>query len=163
MSEKAGPRHGVVVGCLVRNAKEEVLLIRHHKRGWEIPQGRVEEGENLVDALHREVAEEAGVRIEIGPLAAVWSMVSPPAAVIFAFLGRYRSGALLASDDSDEAGWFSEAEAAEKVTSSVMRERLAALLQFDGTVSYRCYSVRPYRLHLERGLAAWSEGAREIP
>lgn len=156
MSEKISPQHSVVVGCLVRNAHQEVLLIRHHKRGWEIPQGRVEEGENLVDALHREVREEAGVEIEIGPLAAVWSMVSPPPAVIFAFLGRYAGGELAASDDSVEAAWFSEAEATEKVTSSVMRERLAALLNFHGSVPYRSYSVRPYQLHLERDLLEWS-------
>ena len=47
----SSPLHSVVVGCLVRNEKNEVLLIRHQKRGWEIPQGRVEEGENLLDAL----------------------------------------------------------------------------------------------------------------
>ena len=149
MSGKVNPQHSVVVGCLVRNSEEQVLLIRHNQRGWEIPQGRVEEGENLVDALHREVREEAGVDIELGPLAAVWSMVSPPASVIFAFLGRYAGGQLSASDDSLEARWFSEAQAAEKVTSSVMRERLAALLRFDGTVCYRSYTVRPYQLHLE--------------
>jgi 8-oxo-dGTP diphosphatase len=152
MPAKSGPQHSVVVGCLVRNAKEEVLLIRHHLRGWEIPQGRVEEGENLVDALHREVAEEAGVEIEIGPLAAVWSMVSLPPAIIFAFLGRYTGGEPAASGDSVEAGWFSEAEAVQMVTGSVMRERLAALLSFDGTVCYRSYTVRPYQLQLERGL-----------
>ena len=157
MSGRMNPQHSVVVGCLVRNAEEEVLLIRHHKRGWEIPQGRVEEGENLVDALHREVREEAGVDIELGPLAAVWSMVTPPAAVIFAFLGRYAGGELVASDDSLEAGWFSEAEAAEKVTGSVMSERLAALLRFGGTVCYRSYTVRPYQLRLERDIASQGE------
>ena len=41
------PRHIVVVGCLIRNGNDEVLLVRHHKRGWEMPQGRVEEGEGL--------------------------------------------------------------------------------------------------------------------
>jgi 8-oxo-dGTP diphosphatase len=152
MSEKLSPQHSVVVGCLVRNDENEVLLIRHHKRGWEMPQGRVEEGENLLEALRREVLEEAGVEIEIGPLAAIWSMVSLPPALIFAFLGRHTGGEPVASDDSVEAGWFSEAEATEMVTGSVMRERLAALLQFNGTVCYRSYTVRPYRLQLERGL-----------
>ena len=153
MSETTSPQHSVVVGCLVRNVKGEVLLIRHHKRGWEMPQGRVEAGENLVDALHREVREEAGVEIEMGPLAAVWSMVSLPPAIIFAFLGRHTGGEPVASDDSVEAGWFSEAEATAMVTGSVMRERLAALLQFNGTVCYRSYTVRPYQLQLECGLA----------
>jgi 8-oxo-dGTP diphosphatase len=144
------PRHTVVVGCLVRNGSGEVLLIRHERRGWEIPQGRVEEGENLVEAVQREVAEETGVVVEVGPLAAIWSMVSPPSALIFAFLGRYISGDLAPTDDSLEALWVPEDRAVEKVTSPVMRERLAVLLQFDGALRYRSYSVKPYRLQLER-------------
>ncbi|MEI6704725.1 MAG: NUDIX hydrolase, partial [Deltaproteobacteria bacterium] len=136
MSTGSTPLHSVVVGCLVRNTNNDLLLIRHHKRGWEIPQGRVEEGENLIDAVCREVREEAGVEIEPGPLGAVWSMISQSPAIIFTFLGLYRSGDLLTSGDSEEAGWFSEVEAIEKVTSSVMRERLKALLNFNGSVVY---------------------------
>ncbi|QXE89712.1 NUDIX hydrolase [Geomonas subterranea] len=155
MTEQADPRHTVVVGCLVRNAKDEILVIRHRKRGWEIPQGRVEEGENLLDAARREVAEEAGVEVEIGPLAAVWSMVSPTSALIFAFLGRYLSGELNPTDDSEAAAWVSEAEALKMVTSPVMRERLTGLLNHDGGVSYRSYAIKPYQLHLERNLLSW--------
>lgn len=143
------PLHTVVIGCLVRDKGDNILLIRHHKRGWELPQGRVEEGENLVDALCREVREEAGIEIEPGPLGAVWSLISGQPAIIFTFLGRYKSGDLHPSGDSVEAGWFSEAEAIGKVTGSVMRGRLTALLNFDGTAMYRSYSIRPYQVHLE--------------
>src|SRR5512137_1999737 len=116
MATGSSPLHSIVVGCLVRNDKGEVLLIRHQKRGWEIPQGRVEEGESLVDALHREVREEAGVEIEMGPLAAVWSKVTPPSAVIFTFLGRYVSGDIAPTEDSEEAAWIAPSEALELVT-----------------------------------------------
>jgi len=152
MSTGSSPLHSVVVGCLVRNASNAVLLIRHQKRGWEIPQGRVEEGENLVDAICREVREEAGVEIEPGPLGAVWSLISESPAIIFTFLGSYKSGELAASGDSEEAGWFSEAEAAKKVTGSVMQGRLAALLKFDGFPVYCSYSTRPYQVLLEQRL-----------
>ena len=152
MSTGSGPQHTVVVGCLVRNASNAVLLIRHHKRGWEIPQGRVENGENLIEALRREVQEEAGVEMEVGPLAAIWSMISESPAIIFTFLGRYKSGDLETSGDSEEAGWFSESEAVEKVSSSVMRGRLMALLSFDGSPVYYSYSTRPYQILLEQKL-----------
>lgn len=152
MSTGSSPMHSVVVGCLVRNSSDDVLLIRHHKRGWEIPQGRVEEGENLIDALRREVREEAGVEIEPGPLGAVWSLISESPAIIFTFLGRYRSGNLLTSGDSEEAAWFSEAEAVEKVSGSVMRERLKALLSYNGTLVYRSYAIRPYQLLTEQNI-----------
>lgn len=152
MSTGSTPLHSVVVGCLVRNGSNDVLLIRHHKRGWEIPQGRVEEGENLIAALCREVREEAGVEIEPGPLGAVWSLISSSPAVIFTFLGRYKSGELQTSGDSEEAGWFSEAEALEKVSGSVMQGRLKALLNFNGSAVYRSYSTRPYQVLMEQNL-----------
>lgn len=146
---ESSPRHSVVVGCLVRNSNDEVLLIRNHKRNWEIPQGRVEEGENLIEALRREVLEEAGIEIIPGPLAAVWSMVSLPSAIVFAFLGRYKSGDLSSSGDSAEACWLPEKDALEKVTGTVMKERLKALLGFNGSAIYRSYTTRPYELQLE--------------
>ncbi len=148
-TSKSSPVHTVVVGCLVRNDSNEVLLIRNHKRGWEIPQGRVEEGEDLIAALQREVLEEAGVEIEVGPLAAVWSMISLPPAVIFTFLGRYRSGDLSGSGDSAEACWFSEGDALAKVSGTIMNERLKALLNYNGSTRYRSYTTRPYQLQQE--------------
>ncbi len=154
MTTVGSPLHSVVVGCLIRNMNNEVLLIRHHKRGWEIPQGRVEEGENLIAALHREVREEAGVEIEPGPLAAVWSMVSLPPAIIFTFLASYKGGELFFSGDSVDAGWFSEAEAFDRIAGTVMRERFKALLSYNGTAMYRAYSTRPYHVQLETGLGS---------
>lgn len=149
MSSENNPRHTTVVGCLVRDEDNRVLLIKHCKRGWEIPQGRVEEGENLLDALRREVREEAGVEIEPGPLAAVWSMLTPPSAVIFTFIGRYAGGELSCSDDSVDACWFSEEEALQLVTGSVMRDRLRVLLEYQDTTVYRAYTIRPYQVQLE--------------
>ena len=146
------PLHTLVVGCLVRNANDEILLIRHQKRGWEIPQGRVEEGENLIDALHREVLEEAGIEIEKGPLAAVWSKVTVPPAVIFTFLGRYLSGELAPTGDSAEARWIAPEKALEEVSNKVMKDRLQVLLHFDGTINYRSYTLKPYQVLLEQGL-----------
>ncbi len=146
------PLHTLVVGCLVRNANDEILLIRHHKRGWEIPQGRVEEGENLIDALHREVREEAGIEIEKGPLAAVWSKVTSPPAVIFTFLGCYLSGDLAPTGDSAEAQWIAPDKALEEVSNKIMKDRLDVLLHFNGAINYRSYTLKPYQVLLEQGL-----------
>ena len=43
---------------------DAVLCVHHRVRGWELPGGKVEEGEEEVTAAIREVAEEAGVRIQ---------------------------------------------------------------------------------------------------
>jgi len=148
--------HDVIVACLVRNAAGELLLIRHHRRGWEMPQGHIEEGENLIAALHREVLEESGVTIELGPLAAVWSKLTAPPALVFSFLGRYQGGDLAAGSDSLEAGWFAVDQAIGMVSNPVMRERLSVLLGYSGSVRYLSYSTGPFQFRLEKDLGSWS-------
>lgn len=40
-----------------------VLLVRHPTRGWELPGGHIDEGEDACHAFEREVAEEGRVRV----------------------------------------------------------------------------------------------------
>jgi 8-oxo-dGTP diphosphatase len=140
------PKHQVVAGCLVRNGAGELLLIRHRQRGWELPQGRIEEGESLTTGVCREVREETGVEIDLGALAAVYSKLTPPSAIIFSFLAVYRGGELTPSEESPELGWFSTEVALARVTHPVNRERLLTLLDFSGQVVYRAYTVAPFAL-----------------
>lgn len=145
------PKHIIVVSSLVRN-DGQVLLVRHHRRGWEMPQGKVEEGESLIEALHREVLEETGVTVEAGPLAAVWSKLAPPSALILGFLARYRGGELATSDECPEVGWFAADEALKLVTHTVNQDRLRTLLDFSGSILYRSYTPDPYQVHEEQTL-----------
>jgi len=82
MTTKA-PRHIVAVFGLIRNSAGEVLMIDSPRRGWELPGGQVEEGENLIRALEREIEEESGVKAGIGTLVGVYSRLDPPFMVLF--------------------------------------------------------------------------------
>jgi len=58
------------VGAVVTDARDRVLLVREDGR-WLAPGGAVEAGETHVEALVREVREEAGIEVSVGrPVAA---------------------------------------------------------------------------------------------
>ena len=58
----------MVVVAVVLHA-ERVLLVQEAKQSvrgtWNLPGGRVEPGEGLADAMQREIAEEAGIAVEL--------------------------------------------------------------------------------------------------
>lgn len=140
------PKHILVVSCLIRNESNQVLLVKHRSRGWEVPQGRVEEGESLIFALSREALEEAGVTICHAKLEMIWSKVSEPSAVVFCFSARYASGELTPSEETPCVEWCSESEVAKRITHPINRDRIQALLCANGHLQFRSYTTGPYRL-----------------
>lgn len=145
MNQEHSPRHILVASCLVRNEADQILLVRHYRRGWELPQGRVETGEALLEALQREVHEETGIMITAPRLATVWSKLSEPAAVIFCFCAEYLDGDLIPSEETPELGWYNEAEAGSMIIHPVNQDRLRVLLGNSGTTQFKSYRTGPYR------------------
>jgi 8-oxo-dGTP diphosphatase len=90
-----------------------VLLVRRArspaKGFYSLPGGRVEFGESLHAALHREVAEETALTIEIIELAG-WREVLPTAAggghyLIMSFAARWLTGEPVLNDELDDFSW----------------------------------------------------------
>ncbi len=80
MTAPAPPQHPQLAVSAVIFRERKVLLLRRAKSPgtgfYSLPGGRVEFGESLHTALHREVDEETGLRIEILGLAG-WREVLP--------------------------------------------------------------------------------------
>ena len=110
------PEHPIVGVAAVVLHNGQVLLIqrgREPAKGlWGLPGGMLELGETLVEGVQREVLEECGVEIEVGPLAGVFEPMQHDDAgrlrfhyVVLDYLARYVSGELRAADDADDARW----------------------------------------------------------
>lgn len=139
------PLHVVAVTGSVLDMAGRVLLVRVAARGWEMPGGQVEEGEDLVAALKREIEEEAACRVNVNRLIGVYSKLTPPVMALHLFACAHVGGEARAREEAvPEVGWFSVEEALRLVRHPPSAQRLAdALSPVDGVV-YRTYRLNPY-------------------
>jgi len=142
------PKHIVAVGGLVRNAEGRVLMLRSPRRDWEFPGGQVEEGEDLVTALQREVLEETGMTVTVGSLAGVYSNLKSHI-VMFDFLCDLVSGDLQTSAESPAVEWVEAGEALGRIIRPVIRDRMRDMLEFTGEVVYRAYEFDADKVYTE--------------
>jgi len=133
--------HTVGVCGVVRDGQRRVLLVRTAEAGWELPGGKVEEGEDLLEALVREVREESGCSLDtIGRLFGIYMAVDG-STLLFAFHATSTKANPSALDDEDslEAAWFDADTALTKVTHKREHQRLEDGLANLPDVIYRVY------------------------
>ncbi|NMH71661.1 NUDIX domain-containing protein [Bacillus sp. RO2] len=126
--ERVTPKHIVSAATVVLNDKNEVLLIKGPRRGWEMPGGQVEEGESLKDAAIRETKEESGIDVEIVKFCGVFQNVSGSICNTL-FLARAVGGTPTTSPESLEVGFYPVEQALEMVTYMNFRERIEYCLK----------------------------------
>jgi 8-oxo-dGTP diphosphatase len=108
------------VGAVVLR-EDEVLLVRRGQepsRGkWSIPGGVLELGETIGEAARREVREECGLEIEVGPVVEIRDAIFRDDAgriqfhyVLIDIVARYVGGELTIGSDAQEARWVGKSE-----------------------------------------------------
>jgi 8-oxo-dGTP diphosphatase len=105
----------VSVGAVILDGSKVLLVKRGHaplKGQWSLPGGVVELGETLEAAVAREVREETGLDIDVGPVVEVLERVhhAPDGRVeyhyvIIDYKCRVRGGTIAGASDADEACW----------------------------------------------------------
>ena len=114
MAASLPPHHPqlAVSAAIFRDGK--ILLVRRArspaKGFYSLPGGRVEFGETLHTALHREVDEETALKIEIVDLAG-WREVVPGTGdvghyLFMSFAARWTSGEAVLNDELDHFVWL---------------------------------------------------------
>ncbi|WHY01430.1 NUDIX hydrolase [Neobacillus sp. DY30] len=119
----SAPKHIVSAAAIVLNEKNQLLLVKGPRRGWEMPGGQVEEGESLTDAVIRETKEESGIDIEVIKFCGIFQNIEGSICNTL-FLGKPIGGQLTTSPESLEVGFFPLGEALEMVTWNNFRQRI---------------------------------------
>jgi ADP-ribose pyrophosphatase YjhB (NUDIX family) len=141
-------RHGrIAVGCsaaVLDPTGDRLLLMRRADNGrWSVPGGYLDPGETLTEACAREVYEETGLRVQVGPLLGVYT--SPHVRLDYADGNRWQlvilhfaaeavGGALHPTEEATEVGFFRLAEAEGLDLSGLDRLRVADAFSTDGAV-----------------------------
>lgn len=145
--EYVSPRHILAVSGYITDAAGRVLLVRTAWRSdtWELPGGQVEEGEDPVAALVREVREETGIEAEIGGLTGVYYSTARGGVCNLVFRGTAAGGHLAPSGETVEAAFvrLSEANIAAFVTRPHFRTRVLDAMA-GRSVPYELFRLRPF-------------------
>lgn len=155
------PTHIVAVGGITEDKDGNILLVKTYNSGWVFPGGQVEEGENLMDALVREIKEESGIDVEVSYLIGIYSNTRKrkgyngvkviPTKVMMDYVCKPVGGELCTSDETSEVCWVPKDKVLDMIVTPAIRERFQAYLNFNGNVNYMEYVTRPeFKLKLKR-------------
>ena len=155
------PLHIIAAAGIVINEKDEILMIKNPRRGWEFPGGQVEVGENLINAVRREIMEETGIDAEVGEVFCISSNTCKypgyngvkeiPTKIMLDFICHAKGGTLRSSEESSETAFVPKDRVLERIQSPAYIERYKAFLEYAGRPIYLEYVTRPeFQLKLKR-------------
>ncbi len=155
------PTHIIAGAGIVINDKEEVLMVKTHNQGWVFPGGQVEVGENVIDAVKREIMEEAGVDVEVGEVFCIASNTGKypgyngvkevPTKLMLDFICRAKGGLPRPSDENSESMYIPKNKVLDMIKAPAIIERYKAFLEYTGRPTYMEYVTKPvFELKLKR-------------
>lgn len=155
------PTHIVAGAGVVVNDNDEILMVKTYNAGWVFPGGQVEVGENVIDAVKREIMEETGIEVEVGEVFCISSNTGKyagyngvkevPTKVMLDFICKAKDGTPRPSDENSESVFVSREKVLERIQAPNIIERYKAYLEYTGRPVYLEYVTKPcYELRLKR-------------
>lgn len=155
------PTHIIAGAGIVTNENNEVLMVKTYNAGWVFPGGQVEVGENVIDAVKREIVEEAGIDIEVEEVFCISSNTGKhlgyngvkeiPTKIMLDFICRAKSGVPRPSDENSESAYIPKDEVLNLIQAPAIIERYKAYLEYAGRPIYLEYVTKPsFKLKLKR-------------
>ena len=97
---------GTGVKGIIRKDDRFLVLVKHDG-SFDLPGGRVEEGESIKAALHREIHEETGLKVDIKETVGKWSFPPKPNFVVngITFACIYLKGTVELCDEHTNYFW----------------------------------------------------------
>ena len=159
--ERVMPTHIIAGAGIVINDKDEVLMVKTYNTGWVFPGGQVEVGENVIDAVKREIMEEAGVDVEVGEVFCIASNTAKhpgyngvkevPTKIMLDFICKAKGGTPRPSDENSESMYVPKDKVLELIETPAIIERYKAYLEYTGRPTYMEYITGPtFELRLKR-------------
>ncbi len=128
------------------------LLVKPRKRkrgirSWELPGGKIDQGESLPAGAVREVLEETGVRVKLETMTALYKCAQQDG-LMFVFIARCLGGELApCTREIDSVCWEPLENLTEKVKSPLHRQRVDDCLSFTGSPVYRLIRKHPFKIY----------------
>jgi 8-oxo-dGTP diphosphatase len=120
MSREYPSTPAIGVGAVIVRGGRALIVRRAHeprKGEWSLPGGLVHLGESLADAARREVREETGLEVDLGPIIETFDRVHRDADgrvryhfVIIDFVAWSSGGEAVAGSDAEAVAWVSAEE-----------------------------------------------------
>ena len=155
------PTHIIAGAGIVLNDNNEILMVKTHNQGWVFPGGQVEVGENVIDAVKREIMEETGVDVEVGEVFCIASntgkypgyngVKTVPTKIILDFICTAKPGEPRPSEENSESMYVPKDKVLDMVKAPAIVERYKAFMEYTGRPTYMEYVTKPvFELKLKR-------------
>ena len=155
------PTHIIAGAGIVLNDNNEILMVKTHNQGWVFPGGQVEVGENIIDAVKREIREETGLDVEVGEVFCIASNTGKypgyngvkeiPTKLMLDFICKATGGVPRPSEENSESMYVPKDKVLDMVKAPAIVERYKAFMEYTGRPTYMEYVTKPvFELKLKR-------------